>query len=345
MCQKVYIIILNWNGLKDTLECLESVYKLDYPNFEVIVVDNGSSDGSISKILQQVPQINLIRNSKNLGYTGGNNVGMRRALELGADYVWLLNNDTVVESDTLSKLVDEAENFLGTGLVSPALYFYDRPEKTQFIGTYADFKNHELIHILDPKELDCEWVKNNLILWGTALLIKKCVIEAVGYLSEEYFAYHEDCDYSLRVHRARFRVVVRLDARVFHKDSQTTGKWSPIQVYLRTRNQYFLWMDNEKGFRRIYVLSHYISNIILCAKYLLDEGNKCGLDACLNGFWAAIRGKGGAYDSQIVMPFRMKYIFNLILSWHPYFWANLFKGNAKIILHDTITRLQAAYKQ
>lgn len=100
---KVYIIILNWNGLKDTLECLESVFKLDYLNFEVIVVDNGSTDDSVNVILKTYPQVRLIENRENLGYTGGNNIGMRYAIERDADYIWLLNNDTIVEEDTLGE--------------------------------------------------------------------------------------------------------------------------------------------------------------------------------------------------------------------------------------------------
>lgn len=106
---KVFIIIVNWNGLKDTLECLQSVFKQDYPNFEVIMVDNGSKDNSVQVIRNAYPQIILIENKENLGYTGGNNVGMHYAVNSGSDYVWLLNNDTVVEPDTLSKLVAAAK--------------------------------------------------------------------------------------------------------------------------------------------------------------------------------------------------------------------------------------------
>lgn len=103
---KVYVIILNWNGLEDTLECLGSVFQMDYQNFEVLVVDNGSKDNSINFIKTKYPQVVLIENKENLGYTGGNNIGMRYALNNGADYVWLVNNDTVVMVDTLSKLID-----------------------------------------------------------------------------------------------------------------------------------------------------------------------------------------------------------------------------------------------
>ena len=105
----IYIIILNWNGLQDTLECLGSILKMDYPNFRVVVVDNNSTDNSVDIIRKAHPQVSLIENKENLGYTGGNNTAMRYAMQHSADYVWLLNNDTTVEADTLSKLVFAAE--------------------------------------------------------------------------------------------------------------------------------------------------------------------------------------------------------------------------------------------
>lgn len=337
---RVAIIVLNWNGLEDTLECLDSVFRLDYPNYEVIVVDNCSSDGSVATIRREFPQVTFIENSKNLGYTGGNNVGIRRALNLGADYVWLLNNDTVVEPDTVSKLVDEAERSPETGLVSPVIHLYDTPEKIQFRGTYADFANYALVHVKDAKELESERVRRNLILWGTALFIKKNVIEAIGYLSEKYFAYHEDCEYSLRALRNNFRTLVRLDSRVFHKESRSTGKRSPIQVFLRARNVYFLWMDNVQGVRRVFIPCHYIGMMIRYAKVLSDEGDEGVLDACLNGMWAALRGIEGAYDPTFVIPARLKTIFSFFLAWHPYFWANFFMGNLRGILRDALARTQ-----
>lgn len=336
---KVCIIILNWNGLKDTLECLDSVCRLDYPDSEVIVVDNCSSDDSVATIRKKYPQVILIENSTNLGYTGGNNVGMRYAMEHGGAYVWLLNNDTVVESDSLSKLVSEAEKSSEIGMVSPTIYFYDSPGKIQSIGSYADFRNHELVHIHDPHELDCESVRSNHILWGTALFIKRSVIETVGYLSEEYFAYHEDCDYSLRVHRAKFRTAVRFDAGIFHKDSKSSAKRSPTQVFLRTRNLYFMWMNNEKWLRKAFVPCHYIGMIIRYAKCLSDEGNEAGVDACLNGGWAAFRRRGGAYDPAFRIPSWFKYVLGFFISWHPHFWISLFKGNVREIIREAYARV------
>lgn len=328
---KVVIIILNWNGLNDTLECLDSVYRLDYPNFEVIVVDNCSSDDSVETIARKYPQAFLIENSKNLGFTGGNNVGMKYAMSVGADYVWLLNNDTVVEPDSLAKLVDMAEKTPEIGLLSPAVYYFDNRDRIQFIGCHIDYDNYTIIPVQEPKELEAYGKENNLILYGTALLVKKNVILSIGYLSEKYFAYVEDCDYSLRALRADFRTMVILDARIYHKGLQTTGKYSPRHVFLGTRNLYFFWRDNTQGLKRTFAPAYYVGMVINYAKGLSDEGNEKGLEACLNGFWAAIKGIGGGYDANIAAPFWIKGIFRFFVSWHPYFWAMLLRFNFREI--------------
>jgi len=114
---KVEIIILNWNRFRDTAECLESVFRIRYPNFSVVVVDNGSEDDSAAQVENTFDRVTLIRNRENLGYAEGNNVGIRHALENGADYVWLLNNDTVVDREALAALVDLAERDRGIGIL------------------------------------------------------------------------------------------------------------------------------------------------------------------------------------------------------------------------------------
>jgi|GEM_PF-464231 len=326
---KVFIIVLNWNGLHDTLECLSSLYGLEYPDFEVIVVDNGSCDDSVATIRQEYPRTILIENSTNLGFTGGNNIGARRALELGADYVWLLNNDTVVAPDSLRKLVDEAEKSPEIGLLSPTIYDYDSPGHVQFMGAYILPAKWRVFYVDDPNELNDELVRRNLILFGTALLIKRNVIETIGLLSEKYFAYYEDNDYSLRALRNNFRNMVVTDAHILHKGVRSTGgKNSPTKAFLMARNAYFLWKDNGEG---SFFFIRYIGMMIGYAKYLSDEGNRNGYDACLNGVYAAFKGNTGACDPTIVAPSLMKRVFGLFVGWRPYFWINFFKGNVREI--------------
>lgn len=176
---KVSIVILNWNGVKDTLECLESCFKIDYPNFEVIVVDNASLDGSLEKIKEKFPQVTLLQNSQNLGYAEGNNVGMRYAVTRGADYFWLLNNDTTVEVGALKMLVEVMESVPSVGLASPVIYSYDNQDKLQFCGSCFSWEDHMVHNFKDLDEL-LLFKGDEISLWGTALLIKRSVVEKLA---------------------------------------------------------------------------------------------------------------------------------------------------------------------
>lgn len=122
----VFIVTINWNGLEDTVECLESLHDLDYPNYKIVVVDNGSKNKEADKILKQFPDVTLIKNKTNLGFTGGCNKGIERALKDGADYVLLLNNDTIVTKNFLNKLVKFYDSTADAGVVSSLVLFNDK---------------------------------------------------------------------------------------------------------------------------------------------------------------------------------------------------------------------------
>lgn len=336
---KVFTIILNWNGHRDTLECLESVFKLDYPNFKVIVVDNGSTDDSVTVIHKTYPQVMLIENRENLGYTGGNNIAMRYAMEHGADYMWLLNNDTVIEPDTLSKLVAVAGESPDIGLVCPVIYYYHAPDRVQFCGTDVDWTDFLTPVHKSTRSWQRKDVKKSVSLVGTALLIKRSVIEKVGYLNGKYFAYGEDNDYSIRVAKAGYENVVVMSARIYHKDSGSTkGQKMPLQVFLRARNYYFLWMDNLTGLKRCRYFLRYLAHVISYSAMLNDEGSAECVSACLDGAWSALRGIGGQRDETVEMPRWLKRIFYCFYSWHPYFWVGLLRGNFLSLYSEVIRR-------
>lgn len=339
---QVLIIILNWNGLQDTLECIASVYKMDYPNFEVVVVDNGSTDDSVEVLLKTYPYVILIENKENLGYTGGNNVGMRYAIKHGADYMWLLNNDTIVEPDTLSKIVATAGSHKEIGLVSPVIYYYDKPDKIQFCGSYVDYNNFCIPHAENIES----WHEMNMgqiiSLWGTALLIKSNVVKKIGCLNSKYFAYQEDCEYCIRAAKGGYTSVLEPWARVYHKDSRSTGnRRAPFQVFLRIRNMYFLWMDSLKGLRKLKYFGRFIASTISYVSELRCENLIEAADVSLDGAWTAIRGIGGPLDKRLKMPHWLKKVFYFLSSWHPYFWVNLFKGNFLHITSEAIKRTGA----
>ena len=342
---RVFVIVVNWNGLQDTLECLQSLRWMDYPNFETIVVDNGSLDGSATVIGREHPEVTLIENEQNLGFTGGNNVGMSRAMELGADYMWLLNNDAIPEQNTLSKLVDVARSSPDVGLVSPMIYDYDKPNNLQYCGSYFDWKAFELRSARDPEQLLGAAYDGRTYLWGTALLVSRPVAEKVGYLSEKYFAYQEDAEYSLRAAKAGYRNVVASKAKIYHKGSASTGgPTSPVQVFLRARNEYFFWMDNLEGLRRLAYFRQFVADTLGRAGTLRKSGERAeAYEALLSGAWHAFRGIGGPWNPTVRAPRLLRFLMENVFSWHPYFWAALARGGFTGLAAETFKRIGAGF--
>ena len=218
---RVFIIVLNWNGLAVTRDCLESLRKLQYANFHVVVVDNGSTDGSPDKLSGEFPEITLICNSENRGFTGGNNQGVQHALEAGADYILLLNNDTVVAPDFLDELIRVGESAAAIGLLNPKIYFFDRPTRIWYgggsFGFWAGVARHWRYRREDrggrvaPEEVT--------FVTGCAFLIKAEVVRKIGVLDETLFYSCEDTDWSLRALRAGYRAFYVPTAVIWHKES------------------------------------------------------------------------------------------------------------------------------
>ena len=178
---RVSIVILNWNSYEVTLDCLLSLRKIDYRNFEVVLVDNGSVDGSPEKLLENAPEIRLIRNPTNLGFAGGCNVGIRDAIRRGIDYVLLLNNDTIVAPDFLTRLVDVAESEENIGALSPKVLFFDHPDRLNYAG--GEHRRWSLFpKIFGLRQLDdgrFDKIRQVSLLTGCAFLIKEKVIAPI----------------------------------------------------------------------------------------------------------------------------------------------------------------------
>jgi len=237
---RVGVIVLNWNGGDDTLACLASLARLDYPAFEVVVVDNGSTDGSVPAVRQRFPEVVLLLNEENLGYTGGNNVGLLHVLDRGLDYALLLNNDTEVAPNFLRVLVGAAEADPAVGVAGPMIYYYDRPEVIWSAGGAIDWRRGRTWMVgLDeqdtgqfgtqPREVD--------FVTGCALLVKREVLERVGLLDERFFAYYEEAEWCVRARRAGFKTLHVPQAHIWHKISPVAQADSPLVHYYMTRNR------------------------------------------------------------------------------------------------------------
>ncbi|MFH1858709.1 MAG: glycosyltransferase family 2 protein [Patescibacteria group bacterium] len=235
MQPKVFIIILNWNNWPDVKECLESLKNNDYPNYEVVIVDNDSKEKP-----QASDGVKVIYNNKNLGFSGGNNVGIKYALKQDTDYILLLNDDTIVTPDFLSKMVKAAESDSKIGMVGSKIYFYKDRNKLWFAGGIINwlYNKGEMkgYNEIDKGQYDQPDIQESSYLTGCCLLVKRMVIEKIGLLPEEYFAYYEDTDWSLAAQKAGFKTVFVPKARIWHKGSKSSREFSKPYIYYHVRN-------------------------------------------------------------------------------------------------------------
>ena len=255
---KVFIIILNFNGWVDTRECLASLAKIDYPNFEVILIDNGSKDAYQLPLTDYRYKIKAIYNEKNFGFAGGNNQGIRLALSEGADYILLLNNDTVVEPDFLTKLVEAGKNNPEYGILGPVIYEHNNKDRIQFAGGKINWNRTKGEHIvINNKKLAVDNIINTDYITGCCLLIKREVIEKISQIREDYFLYYEDTDWNMRAQRVGYKCGVVPSAKIYHKGSASSTEFSYPYIYYHTRNG--LIFGSRFGFKPlVYLLSGWI---------------------------------------------------------------------------------------
>lgn len=255
MSPKVSIIILNWNGLEDTIECLESLKRITYPNYEVIVVDNGSK-GNDARVLQERfgDYANIIQNDRNYGYTGGNNIGIRHALDNSSpDYFLILNNDIVVAPDFLTEMVRVAEDDDSIGILGPKIYYYDFPKTIQSAGCRVSMIRG-ISTIIGNKEIDngqYDTVQEAGHVMGCCLLIKREVVEKIGLFDESYFCYWDETDYCTRARKAGYKVIYVPKARMWHKKRLRAKLWAKIPMEQKaTASSYYYWARNNFRFMR-----------------------------------------------------------------------------------------------
>lgn len=225
MSPLVTIVILNWKQAEATVACLQSVSEQNYANLDTVVIDNGSGDGSVEVIRQAFPQVRLIANDKNLGFAMGVNQGIGAALENGADYVCLLNNDALLEPNGITELVAEAVSAENIGAVTATIYYEDERNRIWHIGGYERRWLLEIDHIgrgeIDAGQLDA--VETIDFAPMCCLLISRAVFETVGLLDEGFFVYYEDMDFARRVREAGFEMRLAHNAIVWHGVSLSSG--------------------------------------------------------------------------------------------------------------------------
>jgi GT2 family glycosyltransferase len=293
----VAVVVLSWNGREDTLACLRSLAALDAPEPLVIVVDNGSSDGTADAVREAFPGVELIETGANLGFAGGNNAGITRALERGASHLLVLNNDIEVDPGFVNALVEEAARRPDAGALCSTILFADPPGLIWFAG--ASFDPHSGYNgrqrgYREPDDGRYGEVVETDRACGAAMLVPRAVLEAVGLFAEEFFLYVEDTDWSLRARAAGYKLYVVPASKVRHKVSVGSGgESSPSTLYYDTRNSIVvceryapLGRFGTRRRRLVLVGAH-------LAQALLSSRKREGVAAVLRGWRDARAGRLG----------------------------------------------------
>lgn len=244
---KIVIVLLNWNGKKDTLECLASLEKVDYPHFQTIVVDNGSTDDSISAIRASFPQIPLFETKANLGFAGGNNVGIQWALEKRAEWILLLNNDTTAAPDFLTEFMNAAKEEPRAKILGAKIFRSSDPDRIDHCGGYwnpqiCEFESPAMNKLDDPYSFAD--MKQADYVCGAALLMHRSVPETIGLLEPKFFLFWEETDFCFRAKRAGFETWTAPKARIWHKVSSSFTGGKPHMFYFWWRSR-LLWLSRN----------------------------------------------------------------------------------------------------
>jgi hypothetical protein len=294
----VAIIVINYRGREDTLECLTSLQALTYAAVHIYVVDQPfgpgekERDGTPEAIRERFPHVVVIENPVNNGFAGGNNVGMRQALADGAEYLFLLNNDTTVDPGLIEPMVALAESDARIGVVGPTMLYYDFPEVVWSVGGEMGAQGQSVLvgegkRIVDISEEAAEYD----FIVGCGLLAKRRVLETVGLFDERYFLYYEEADLCARVRRAGWQMRHQPKAKLWHKISRSTGTESELTLYYMRRNV-LIYLTRHQP-KRVFpaILDHLR---LACVWRLQGKHRRCHV--LLRALWDFLRGRGGKTD-------------------------------------------------
>ncbi len=245
----VSIITVNYNQSAITMALLETLRKISYPNTEVIVVDNASPDDNPDVIKEKYPEVKLIKSAENLGFAGGNNLGV---FESKGKYLLFLNNDTEVPETFLEPLVEKLENDPEIGVVSPKIKFFYHPDTIQFAG-YTPMNpytmRNNLIGYRQKDDGSFDKSGETPFAHGAAMMVPRKVAEEVGLMTDIFFLYYEEHDWFERIKKAGYKIWYVAESYILHKESMTTGKESPLKIHYIARNRIVFMRRNLKGFQ------------------------------------------------------------------------------------------------
>ena len=242
----VSIITVNYNSSEETLAFIESLYKSEYTNWELFVVDNASKQSPKDEILSKYPNVNVLESENNLGFAGGNNLALDHCK---GSLIFFVNNDTILPKETLGKLVDTIGKVDQPGAVSPKFEYYHSRGETEYAGSTKInpfTARNKRVGFLQPPE-NFTGVIETFYVHGGAMLIPTSVIEAVGPMADDFFLYYEEMDWSERIRKGGFKIYCDRDALIYHKESASVGQLNPMKTYYLNRNRILFMRRNYKG--------------------------------------------------------------------------------------------------
>lgn len=289
--EKIAVILVNWNGYVHTLQCINSLRQVQHKGLEIIIIDNGSEAGEVS-LLRDLAGITLLEQSQNLGFTGGNNVGIKYAINKGLDAIMLLNNDTTVTPDFLFPLLNEL-NRQQVAAVQPKIHTMQSANTIWNAGGTFNFFTGKARTIgegqFDRGQFDelkeVDWIT------GCCLFAKRQVFEEVGLLDDNFFALCEDVDWSLRAKRKGYQLVYQPASKIFHFEGATAkttnnkeGVRSPFRLYLNIRNHLFLVRKHVKPVAQPVMFMVHFFRLLIHLAYFTFRGRWLKLNYALKAF-------------------------------------------------------------
>jgi len=290
----VYVLILNWNGLSDTLACIESVRKSDYPNLRVLLVDNGSRESPEAEVMRRFPDIEYLQTKENLGFAGGNNVGFAYALKKKADYVFILNNDTEIAKDAISQLVRFCEKKPKAGAAGSKIYYHSHPNRIWSAGSLLVLGKSILrgINEEDWGQYDVAMRMPQVV--GAAILMRASALRQVGGFDEGYFAYYEETKWCLLAGNAGWQIWYVPASKVWHKVAASTGGGSsPQSVYYLVRNRLHLIVDVLPWVEKLPAFLLWVAEVCVRAASYCARGKFALVKATLKGGLHGLCGRTG----------------------------------------------------
>ena len=292
----VDVIILNWNRPQDTLDCVESVLRSDYPNLGITVVDNGSTDDSVHRVKARFGDaVCAVVNEANLGFAGGNNRGIEHALAHGAEYTLLLNNDTTIAPDMLSEMVRVMGSDARIGIAGPVIFYSGQPDKVWFAGMRFRFGLYTVRKGLHLK-LPLASIEPVDFISGCGMMVRRQVWEDIGLFDDRFFMYYEDLDLCIRAQKKKYRIVCAAKANMWHALSASTGgPDSPLKQYYQVKSTLLFCRKHTRGLQRAVNVSIRLVHAGLVAIQQLLRGQLRGeaVRLYLKGIAEIARGGGG----------------------------------------------------